>query len=506
MSHAFPSLTVEYVQELTRRFKAENPTYDLLGTAKGLHESISKADYSFRDNLHTGNYAHYVRETEGQVIQGFNCTTIIPFAYLLFEGIGVKPQIVQFFGFRDIEDLEDKDKPKSNQHFALILDLGRKRKYLADPFWETFGPIIREEDHCLKLPNCRREFDTMIRYSPEEFASMMERLKDPAESLDMLVAGQRVYGARRVNKRRCELMVFYDDVTNTVTTRLEIPQTAIQNKYVYCCMEYGEQGNITGVSLELYYAKESHWTQLTEAIKIGSLSFRTLAEVRRLLNPIVNLKKQDRLTLALSDKKAAQPKASLTEIVDTLMKRLTLEEVAAVRRQVYARMLYDATRMEDEYLFTDTERDQHLHELYKEHQELDRELASLLQPLILHNWKIVRLPLNEARKLKWRKKKIEKRKEKKLDELESLKRLRYFERAIYDRTMDKVLFAEKIKSYSEDDLCQRMDAECLDPRIGYLAMVADFIPYVFSARNDLTLKIFQASLQEKIRARRQRNQ
>lgn len=46
-----------------------------------------------------------------------------------------------------------------------------------------------------------------------------------------------------------------------------------------------------------------------------------------------------------------------------------------------------------------------------------------------------------------------------------------------------------------------MHLGCNDPRGGYAAMVADFLPFLVEAKDNLELRPFQDSIGEKIRAK-----
>jgi len=76
--------------------------------------------------------------------------------------------------------------------------------------------------------------------------------------------------------------------------------------------------------------------------------------------------------------------------------------------------------------------------------------------------------------------------------------------------MDKVLFAQRYEGASVADLDGAVEGQDLDWRVGYLAMVADFIPYAFAGvdgskvkvRDELELKLFMEGIQKRVRARR----
>lgn len=67
--------------------------------------------------------------------------------------------------------------------------------------------------------------------------------------------------------------------------------------------------------------------------------------------------------------------------------------------------------------------------------------------------------------------------------------------------MDKVLFAQQYEHTSPEYLDQIVEEQELDWRVGYLAIVTEFIPYALEARKDLTLDLFMESLQKRVRMR-----
>lgn len=158
-------------------------------------------EYGFVGNLQTGIYAPYFNEARSHRISGNNCTTIIPTIYVYADLLGLKPQIVQFFGFQDIVDKDDNDDETGPEgsHFALIVDGGKKGPYLLDPFWRVCGRLRERGEKFMKIgvspakPHLKRKFEHLVEYTPEQFAQMMDRLHDLAESLDMLVCGQKTF-------------------------------------------------------------------------------------------------------------------------------------------------------------------------------------------------------------------------------------------------------------------------------------------------------------------------
>jgi hypothetical protein len=265
MSDAFPKEEVDAVrkqidvvlQSFPKVYERKFPR------ARALADSFFGEFYSFSDHLRTGYYVPYAQEKPALGIVGNNCTTIIPNLFMYCDAFGLSPKIVQFIDFEDIREGKKPDGELSPSHFSVIIDVGRKNPYLFDPFYGVFNPILRVGDNRMRLGRQsgrsagERRFRQVIEYSAEDFASMMTRLKDPAESLDMLVAGQKVYEGKGVKNASCSLMVYYHDDTNTLSSRLYIPQPAISDKAVYCNMLLDEKGEVRGGSLDLFLSKKA---------------------------------------------------------------------------------------------------------------------------------------------------------------------------------------------------------------------------------------------------------
>jgi len=333
MPSPFPEETVKIAQDSIRATLEIYPKHFRTAYKKalGVWTAFKNSDYGFLGNLRTGVYAPYIHEKEKLKIGGYNCTTIIPDLYLSCEILGINPQIVQFFSFRDIEKKDDLENPFENHHFSIIVDAGRKHKYLLDPFWKTFGPIIEENSGHIKIAKCdgrpatKREFREMKYHSAEEFAEMMDRLHDPAESLDMLVAGQKVLDDRVIEKIECEIMVYYNDETNTVSTRICVPQALISNKAVTCNMQFNDSGEIVNKYLELFLMKERSWTGLIEGKKIAQLDFSALEEFRKTIKKTLNENGERRKHIRIGRLiDSSKHKSCLAEIINSMP--LTKEE------------------------------------------------------------------------------------------------------------------------------------------------------------------------------------
>ncbi len=485
-----------------------------LGYARGILDSHKNSPYGFLSNLQTGNYAHWPHEISNQYLPDTNCTTVIPSVYLACEMACLKPQIIQFHHFRCIREKEDQKDPFGEHHFALIIDANKKHRYLLDPFLGTLGPILRQTAHQMKVGKGRskaetREFKKVVYYSPETFAAMMKRLKEPAESLDMLVAGQKVYEDKPSHgKTGCTLMVYYDDRANSLTTRLFIPQVDFPAKAVYNTMNLNEQGGVEETGLKLVVAKEAHWNSLSEEKIIARTDFSALQAVRRELRKVAP--SPYRLGPELLKRRNSKAAEDLLELVQQLWDKLLPSEQQALRPQVYGRTLYELTQPRKQYLFRQQERDERLVTLVNEYWKKEDQQSALQRKVFFHKRRIQRMDKNRVRRIERQRQTMQKELDKVNKDSDALLHLRWYSKPAYDRNRDKWLFSRSLekslrKSWGRPTaaaLEQRIQERQLDWRIGYLAMIAEYIPLVFDRENNLELKFCRDSIKEKVTARR----
>lgn len=514
MADPFPEKTVQLIEKLIADFRALHPE-EKTAYQRGMivANSFFASSYGFASSLSSGYYAPYFHERQELNLPTFNCTTIIPDIYLYSVNFGLKAEIVQFYDFKDIYKPEDKKDPRSPQHFSVILDVGREHKYLLDPFYQIYGPILKRGDDYLllgkgKSKRTRRVFSKMIPYSPEEFVALMEHIRTPTGSLDMLIAGQKVFEHRKIAKCSTTLMVYYDDRTNTLFTRLYIPQVAITDKAIYCRMPLDDDGKAATPILELLLAKKASWTDLVEKKKIATIRFNDLYKIKKTLADVPvsfdgkkrRLQPYDRLgaTLLQSEEK----RQTLLEVADKLLAGLATWEKRKLEPLVLMRTLYEFTAPEKEYLYSTTEQDAKRLDFVERDFVMVKEKELLEETLFFHNWKLRCLSRNDAEKVKRQKKRLVREKIKLVKDIDDFNFFRIGHKKMYSRTMDKVLFAQEV---GNADLKEKIAEQGLDPRFGYLAMVWDFIPFALEGKKDLTLALFRDSIAEKVKARRNGN-
>ncbi|MBI2666639.1 hypothetical protein HYX13_03440 [Candidatus Woesearchaeota archaeon] len=442
-----------------------------------------------------------------------NCTTVIPWFYLFLEQFNFSTQIIQFVNFRTIlegDKEKGKEKPPTGSHFALLVETGRKHPYLLDPFHDLCNPILEKKEYSLRFgkngerASGIRTYESCISYSPEEFAAMMNRLHEPAASLDMLVAGQKVFSKREVQKVDCDLMLYYLEQSKTVLTRLYIPQQGIQQKAIYCSQSFNEKGVSTQTKYRLVYAKKAYWTSLEDEKVIAELEISKAKEIKKIRQKIAQEHKGERLGILLH-RQQKQQKETLFDLVHELWEELTVQDQEKIRPAVLARTLYECTKPRKEYLFSEEEHDQHLHEIIKKEMELSTSLKPHEDAFYLHGWKLEKLPRNEYLHRKRIVKKIKKEKQDLVEEIDALNFSRKLKKDAYISARDKALFAKTLEGKTVEQLEAEVRRQNLPFLLGYAAMVTDFFPFLFEARDDLELRLFQPSLREKFLARYSHN-
>ena len=167
---------------------------------------------------------------------------------------------------------------------------------------------------------------------------------------------------------------------------------------------------------------------------------------------------------------------------------------------ILGRTLYENTNPSQEYLFTLEQRAAHYINLNAQERPLVEEYVDLQMKMNYFRMGLVSITANERRAMV-RRLKINNRKRKKIkEEIEQ-----YFiyggKNRAFHRSMDKVLFARELP-HSNDVLREMVEQQNMDTRLGYLATIADFIPFVHCAKDYLSLIAFKPDLAYKISARR----
>ncbi len=513
MTHPFPEKSVELYTRCFDNFKVLHPEEFKksrkkvkYNSAYGLFKASDEFRYGFNSNLLMGIYAPWPHEAQEYQISVNNCTTIVPQLYLEAEIYGLDPKIFQYIDFREITEGEKEEYYVYTSHFAITVDVGKKDRYFIDPFFNKFGKIAKTGKHHIKIKQkdgtvIKRQFREALEYTPEEFAAMMERLKDPAESLDMLIAGQRIYKGddHIVNRTKCEVMVYYDDTKNSLTTRLYFEHYGISDKGIYGTLNLDKEGNVDKTDIRFVLGKNSYWTILGKEKTIARTNFTKIQKIKKLLEDVPDNKRLVKGLKCLDEEK----RDSLMVLVDKLWNELSEEEREIVKPQVLSRTLYEDGGKR--YHYSKEEHDERIKELYKKEKLLNLEFWKFRNGIYLHGLKVEKLNKKEAKKLNAKRTRINKKINKVVNEINILLDFRHNKIKRYHRRMDMLLFAKDLEGYSVKDMEKIVEDKNLDYRYGYLAMVADFIPYTLKGRKDLELKTFMENIKEKVKARKSRD-
>ncbi|MFH1064510.1 MAG: hypothetical protein V1729_05495 [Candidatus Woesearchaeota archaeon] len=492
-------------------------------------------EYGFADCLRTGNYAPYTHEMDNNMMCRFNCTTIIPELYTVCDIFDLNPKIVQFKGFRDRNAKKHEQGEPWESHFAVIVEPSEGKRVLIDPFMHKYGTISEETENRIKVRKspCQngfvREFEEMVEYPAEDFARMMERLKDPAESLDMLVAGQRLNNGLVISDKSANLMIYYDDDTNQLSTMLYLPQIVLQDRAIICRQQLDDRGDTLDSWLEFYYTKGADWKHLKDAKKVAVLrhdeidrinsALRSEFSPRNSMRPGKSVQESVLIDDFMGDvlrEETGTPIAPVMKNVFRFVKkctdvpelaknswdRLTEEEQETILMTAVTRSAYEMTLPEARYIFSEQERDSYLAQNLREEYKLKMEYLPLEQRLRMHELKMERLDRKEAARLS---KKIEAFKNLfyPVDtEIAQLLSAREYSNAAYHRTMDKRLFVKSLEDLGDEGIKKAAEAVKADMMTGYIGMICDFMPYAVDGHDELMLTRYIDDIRMRVRARR----
>ncbi|GEM_PF-2322591 len=502
MSSPFPQETVDLLSKRLAEIKKDFKKSTELHLFSGIINNLRNGSYyEFRENLRTGEYALYEHEMRKRSIFGFNCTTIIPSVYIMAEAYGLKPKIVQFSGYRNIFKEKDKEEPKEEAtHFSLIIEDDAHHRFLVDPFQEIFGRILQQEDHRFKFAAAygfskgEREFDIMHYFSPEAFAAMMQELRDPAKSLDMLIAGQKVNTGRVYRSISCKQHVYFEEEERVLRTRLYVPRKMISDIAIEVMQHLSTEGDVLEHVVDLCFAQDHTWRTLVGESHLARTDVATIKALYTLIKKYYDPKKDGRLGPQI----LKQPEKEILEKVIEATKKTNAK---SARRKVLARALYETEAPERKYLFTPEEHDQFLFGLRDEDLRLKAEWRPSNDRLWRAGWKWIDVSRTEKEKLKKQEKEYVERLSKIVGKVDFLNFLRRRQRPSYHSLLDRLLYSKQYEAATTEDLEQVANQRSIDVRIGQLAAINECIPFVLDAESELWLKPFMKSIQGKVKAR-----
>jgi hypothetical protein len=514
MTSPFPKQLVEMIRKRVERSdifygKQENPYLRAYDTAVHGRDFFN---YGFHGSMYTGNFAPYEHEMSLDGYVGFNCTTIIPSLYTYCDIFGLEPKIVQFAGFRDIgktKKAKEEPNPILSSHFGLFIKV-KGQDYFLDPYHSRFGRVKEITDSYMEIGKskttkaAKREFKELVHYTPEQFVEMMDHFRTPEGSLEMLIAGQRMIGKRYYGGfRNCEIMLHYFDDINEVRVRLEIPQPDIQDKVVYNHIFFNDNGEMIGQSTELLVTERPYWDDLIDHTSIAKGNLSSYKSIDDLLKGKVDIRTSERLgPILLQQENHDLLRHIIKELLTDFLQRTPKSD--ALKRMILARTLYETESPEKEYLFNEETRTASLKKVLKRWRDMGTKFTTHPDEIerIDRSVGLVHEDIERGRRIK----RITRARSKRQREIDYSfgpnGNLRADQRQKHDRLMDMVLYAKQLGEISVDELEEKAKQRNVNPDIGYLAIVADFVPSIVDAEKLLTLEPFMDDIKAKVKARR----
>ncbi len=490
---------------------------DITPLAESLFDSFSKDEghYGFHAHLSTGNYTPYGHERREQRINTFNCTTVIPEIFIDYHLVGLNPEIVQFFNFQTLEEKEDREKPAETSHFALTFDLHGSR-YLCDPFFHLFGPIRHQDEHQMIIRNKSsnkkvvRKFEKLLEVTPESFHNLMMRMRKPEHSLEMLIAGQLIFPKSNSYEGVSRTWVYYNDELNRLSTRLYLDSSWISDKALFMHQDLDDEGKVKSRHFELYYAKDFTWNYLVSPMAVARFSKYEMQQLKHLYHDLLREGEDSRRTInqrlgvAFAQEGRSETKTQLLHFAESMMTRLSHDEREDLQLMLLSRTLYECSVLERDYLSTQKERDDLIVEEGNRFSALSTEGLNLYSLHGLIKMGVLSVDPRIKRINNQRTTQINKEMEK-ADLASSFGWVKKQKRSHYDQVLDLVLYATKeVNHLSLEQLESKVTSEGLDTRIGYLAMVRDFLFFLDAgAMFNLSLSHYLPDLCSRVKARRQ---
>lgn len=488
MQYSFPKETVKLLVNLTKRNIKEQklPSFKLL--EKFTYWLSQEHIYGFENNLRTGEYAPFFHQMLEKKIPTYNCTTIIPTLYIKAKELGYNPQIVQFEGFKDfdLDGIIEQHSFEESRHYALLCYEKTGDLIIVDPFYNTFGRAIPGSNHfdifgSEKFPSIKRIYQNIYYFSAQEFTTMMERLQEPAHSLDMLIPGQKAKDCFGMFGWEVDLKVYYDPNKNTLTTRLYVPEIGISDKTIFCHQILDKLGNVKDITYELFHTKSIQWSSINgrSVARLSQIGLENLFDLQTYLN------KTNSLSIKLND---LDIDLYLCPIQLTDQEKSQLEKPNCVRTLYELAIKNKQQEKCDEFvksfLYPVNELDSICEDLLDELKKIKEEYERKDKIFNLYNFSdesYLELLI------------LKNKHDKKREELKDLITLRKNSPYHYARNMSMVNFA---RSLTKDQL-----EKDINPNLGHLATIIDFIPYIMQSYGELKLQEFMPSIQEKIKAR-----
>ena len=171
-----------------------------------------------------------------------------------------------------------------------------------------------------------------------------------------------------------------------------------------------------------------------------------------------------------------------------------------MKSEIAVRALYEST-LEDNYHFSQDERDAHLRAAREGELAITPRIRSLDDELFFPSWGVDTWTPQQQRNLKRRKQRLIKKINPFVGDLNTLNQWRKANKPLYNRYMDQLLFAQQL----DPQVVENIEQGNSDWRAGYAAMIADYLPFIHTGHYLFTLEPFLEPLQEKIKAAMQSN-
>jgi hypothetical protein len=466
--------------------------------------------YGFLNSFIAENYAPYPHEKAIDNIACFNCTSIVPMLYLEAKERNLEPRIVQFRGFKDTGK-DQSEQLVSTSHYSILIKVDED-EYIMDPFYKGFGKISEKGkdyivvDESKDYSSFKREFKQMLEVSEAEFVEMYERCRTDAGSLDMLVAGQRLYDDLLVNNvRDADVFVYYDDENNSIRTRLQVPVPGVQKRLVYTNMSFTDDGKLNETYFDFTVASLVGWDSTIDEIHVASIPLKPIKAFGDLLEKLVKDSDYQRLSSRMLKPENEEAFSVLLEGASLILQNSVHSD--ALDRMIFARTLYEFEKPEREFVYDKKEFLKGFVSNLSLLQSLEKGVVGMGQKVKMSHLDLVDdIDGTYAIHADGIKASIELM-AKDIDELllqvfphEDLRK-RNIEH--HNRLMDMIHFAtHRLKGMSVKDMSKEAEARSLNPMVGYLAILEDFMYLAFDEDPKyITLEFMHDDLGRRIKAR-----
>ena len=333
---------------------------------------------------------------------------------------------------------------------------------------------------------------------------MMNKLKEPAQSLEMLISGQKIYQKNqlKIMESPASLMIYYNEELNRITTRLNISQLYVSDKSILCHLDMDDSGRVRKTSLELFLADESTWMDLPGAVKVAEFPYSFVGNIRKTIGK-AHSEGKVRVGSLCSRIKQLPGMSDLLENTEELFSQLSFEQKKILYPKLVNRFLYEVSAPLKKHHFRKKDREQHLIDLEEIHYEFLEKLLPLTHRQKIDAWDIKKLTKKTKANIKDKIETLNDGNDKVVDEINDLNRLRRNFPSVYHRLMDKVLYAQNVlPKLDTEQFANEIENNQSIIQIGYLAMINDFIPYIHRARNELLLSRFQKDIGKRVRLKK----